>query len=731
MAAASTLARAIDGPARPVAPEVVSRDDAGRVTLRAVRVDAPPVIDGRLDEAVYVELPAIADFVQQEPAEGAPATEATEVWVFYDDHHLYVAARCWDSQPDRLLANELRRDHPNLFDNDTFGVALDTFYDRRNGFLFYTTPAGAIFDGLMTEERSTNRDWNTVWEVRTARFADGWTVEMAIPFRSLRYAPGREQVWGVNFRRNVGWKKERSYLTPIARAWGRSGILRMSAAATLVGLEVPAGGRPLEIKPYSSVRLDTDRTVEPARVDAWGGDVGLDLKYGLTRGITLDVTTNTDFAQVEADEQQLNLTRFSLFFPEKRDFFLEGQGIFAFAGQEGGGNTPVLFFSRRIGLSDGQEVPIRVGSRLTGRVGRYSVGALAIRTGESPDGTAAPTTFSVVRAKRDVLRRSHVGLILTHRQPSGAGAGANLAAGMDASFRFFDGLVLDGYVAETATRDRQGDDRSHRARADYTGDRVGFVAEHLRIGANFNPEVGYVRQAGIRREYGRFRFSPRPARLPSIRKFDFTAEYEYVATGAGRPDTRGLELQGGADLENGDSFDVAVQGVVETLAEPFDLTDEVGLPVGIYDYRYLRASYTLGPQRRIGGEIGLRVGQFYSGRRDDLRYEGRIEVWPTLSLEPRVSVNRVRLPEGSFTATLAGSRVNYTLTPRMLVAALVQYNSAAGAIGTNLRFRWEYRPGSELFVVYSEGRAVDRRPGDVPAAGSRSVVVKIARLLRF
>jgi hypothetical protein len=730
----------IDGPPPPVAPDVVARDETGRATLRAVRIEGPLTIDGRLDEAIYASVPAIADFVQQEPHEGAPATEATDVWVFFDDDHLYVAARCWDSEPDRIVADELRRDHDRLVENDNFGVTLDTFYDRRNGYLFYTTPAGALSDSLITDESSSGRDWNTVWEVRTARFERGWTVEMAIPFRSLRFAPGRDQIWGINFRRMVSRKNERSYLTPVARAWGRGGVLRLSASASLVGLEVPAGRPPLEMKPYSSARLDTDRVADPARVNAFGGDVGLDVKYGLTRGLTLDVTTNTDFAQVEVDEQQVNLTRFSLFFPEKRDFFLEGQGIFAFAGQSGGGgpgggggggSTPILFFSRRIGLSDGQEVPIQVGSRLTGRAGRYSVGALAIRTGASPDGVVVPTTFSVVRVKRDVLRRSNVGAILTHRQPSGNGRGANLAAGLDASFTFFDGLKLNAYIAETQTPGLGGDERSYRAQADFTGDRIGFIVDHVRVGANFNPEVGYVRRQDVRREFGRFRFSPRPARLTSIRRFDFSAEFEYLALGDGRPDTRGLELQGGAELENGDSFEVELQGVVETLADPFDLTEAVVLGPGIYDYKYGRATYTFGPQRRFGGEVGVRVGEFYSGRRDDVSYQGRIEVWPTLSVEPRLSINRVRLPEGEFTAALAGGRVNYTFTPRMLLSALLQYNSSAETFGTNLRFRWEYRPGSELFVVYSEGRATERRRGDLPATESRSFVVKIARLVRF
>ncbi len=365
----------IDGPPAPAADAVVNRDSAGRATVRAIRLSAPLTLDGRLDEEVYHATASVSDFIQQVPREGAPATERTESWVMFDGDTLYIAARCWDTAPpERWVANELRRDTNQLRQNDTFGVILDTFYDRRNGYLFYTNPLGARADQAVTDEGNLNPDWNPVWDVRTGRFAGGWTVEMAIPFKSLRYRSGSDQVWGINIRRVIRRKNEWTHLTPIPAAAGvPGGMFRLSRAGTLVGLDLPKASKNVELKPYGISRLTSDRAVAPAVNNDPSGDVGLDAKYGVTANLTADLTVNTDFAQVEVDEQQVNLTRFSILYPEKRDFFLEGRGLFDFA-RSGPANatqtlTPSVFYSRRIGLNAGRVIPIDVGGRLTGKVG--------------------------------------------------------------------------------------------------------------------------------------------------------------------------------------------------------------------------------------------------------------------------------------------------------------------------------------------------------------------------
>jgi hypothetical protein len=370
--AAPAVRQAGSDPPPPIAPATVSRDEAGHATVRAVRLDQPLRMDGTLDETVYNDVPSISDFVQQVPREGTAATERTEAWVMFDATHLYIAARCWDSAPpDKWVANEYRRDTNQLRQNDTFGVILDTFHDRRNGFLFYTNPLGARADQAITDEGNLNPDWNPVWDVRTGRFEGGWTVEMAIPFKSLRYRSGESEAWGINIRRVIRRKNEWTHLTRVPASFGvPGGILRLSVAGTLVGLSLPEANKNFEVKPYGISRVTTDATTTPARTNDPDATVGLDAKYGIAANLTADATVNTDFAQVEVDQQQVNLTRFALSYPEKRDFFLEGRGLFDFGrgvpGVPGSGGSvaamaPQVFYSRRIGLNLNRVIPIDVG----------------------------------------------------------------------------------------------------------------------------------------------------------------------------------------------------------------------------------------------------------------------------------------------------------------------------------------------------------------------------------
>jgi hypothetical protein len=481
----------LDGIAMPVPPETVRRDDKGRAVLRAVRIDTPLRLNGRLDDEVYATVPGAGGFIQQVPREGQPATEATEVWIFYDDENIYFAARCFDSQPDRIAADELRRDNGNVFRlNDTIVMTLDTFHDLRNGYAFQTNPIGALRDQAINDG-SQNDSWNTVWDVKTARFEKGWTAEFVIPFKSLRYREAGPQVWGVNVRRIVKWKNEVSFITAVPASYQTGGVAQMNVAGTLVGLQTPAQSMNLEFKPYASSSVTTDRTARVPFNNEVKPNAGIDMKYGLTRGLTADFTVNTDFAQVEEDQQQVNLTRFSLFFPEKRDFFLEGQGIFDFGGQSsryGGGSNPILFFSRRIGLSNGQSVPVVAGGRVTGKAGRYDVGALAINTGDKASAGALSTTFSAVRLRRNILRRSSVGMIATGRWPAASGIDQSSTAGADFDLRFFQNLQANGYWAQVSSPGVRGDTTSYRTRLNYGGDRYGFDVDRLWSAATSIPK---------------------------------------------------------------------------------------------------------------------------------------------------------------------------------------------------------------------------------------------------
>ena len=736
----------IRGPAPPDLPEMVRRDEAGRATMRAARLEGPFEFDGRLDDPIYDRVPGVGGFIQALPLEGEPATEQTEVWVFYDDDTVYIAGRCYDSQPDRMVATEMRRDNFGIFNNENLAVIFDTFYDRRNAFFFYMNPVGGFFDGLIVDERNVNRDWTAVWDSRAQRTEDGWTMEMAIPFKTLRYPGGGPQVWGVNFRRVVRWKNEISYLTKVPAALGPRAITKVSSAGTLVGLDAPASSRTFEVKPYLIGDSAGSFAAEGAFENTFHGDFGGDAKVGITSGLTADLTWNTDFAQVEADAQQVNLTRFSLFFPEKREFFLEGQGIFGFgtstrappAGSTRSfgppSSTPVLFFSRRIGLSGGLAVPITAGGRVTGKIGDYTLGALAIRTGATDltaDGTGGEpqTDFSVFRLKRDILARSTVGVMGTYRSDSSNGLGRNFAGGVDARFGFFQHLDLRGYAAWTQNEleDRTG--LSYLGQLDYNGDRYGLQVERLVVGDRFDPGIGFLRRRDFRRNYAEARFSPRPHSISWLRKIGGTASVDYTTDNENVLETRIFSLRSDVELEHGDSLNLRFARNREVLSEDFALGADLAVPVGAYDFDYARVSYQAGPQRPVSGNFAFQQGGFFDGTRRELAWRGRVEVMPRLTLEPLVSLNWIELPRGDYDTRLLAARVNYTLSPRSFFAAFLQYNTAADSLSTNIRFRWEYQPGSDLFVVYNSQR--DTLSPGYPALEERSFIVKFTRLFRF
>ena len=730
---------AIDGPPPPMPPAVISREIGGRATVRATRITSPIRLDGTLDEPVYRDVRAMSDFVQVEPNEGAPATEKTEAWVLFDDDNVYVSARAWDSAPEsEWIANEMRRDSTNLLRNEGVHISFDTFYDRRNNVIFNVSPIGGRMDGQSTDERAWNGDWNPIWDVQTGRFEGGWTMEAAIPFKSLRYRPGLAQIWGFNLIRIVQWKNERSSLTPLPAARGLGGQFMASLSATLVGVEAPAGGsRTLELKPYAISEVAGTRNDTRELSDDVAGDLGFDVKYGITENFVADLTVNTDFAQVEADTQQVNLTRFSLFFPEKREFFLENQGTFSFggarsAGARGGGtDVPVLFYSREIGLDGGQEVPIEVGGRLTGRVGRFSIGVMNIQSGGVPEIGATGTNFTVARIRRDILRRSNIGVLFTGRSVSKEGTGSSETYGVDGVFAFYDNLNINTYWAKTQTPELRGNDVSYRGQLDYNGDRYGVQAERLVVGRDFNPEVGFLRRNDFDRRFGSFRFSPRPERFDAVRKFTYQGQVAYVLDRTGLLETREAQGQFGMELENADSFNVTHTRSYEFLKQPFRIAPGVTIPVGGYAFADTQVSFTLGPQRLLAGAVSVQHGSFFSGDKTTVGFNrGRLELTPQLSVEPGVSYNRIDLPEGRFTTNLVTTRTTYTVTPLMFVSALLQYNSSSHALSTNVRLRWEYQPGSELFVVYNEQRDT-LAPTRLPELANRAFIVKVNRLFRF
>jgi len=742
---AITSAAAAQQPPDPVEPAVITRNEARQATVRAVQLTEPLRIDGKLDEAVYSETQPLTDFIQTLPRNGEEPTERTEAWVMFDGSNFYVAARCWDSAPpNKWIANEMRRDANQVRQNDHFGFMIDTFHDRRNGYVFYSNPVGGRIDLSEADEGNSNSDWNPVWEVRTGRFEGGWTIEMAIPFKSIRYMSGSGQTWGIQMRRAIRRKNEWVHLTPLPTVMGGAqGFFRISAAATLVGLELPPASRNIELKPYGITRSTTDRIVKPAVNNDGAADFGIDAKYGITANLTADFTYNTDFAQVEVDEQQVNLTRFNIQLPEKREFFLEGRGIFSFAAfpttGSGGGNggtststTPLLFYSRRIGLNANRVIPIDVGGRVNGKVGDFSLGLLNITTSDDEVSRTPQTNFSVVRVKRDVFRRSAVGAMLTNRTESASKPGAsNQGYGVDGIFNFFSDLTLGGYYSRTSTTDVKGDDESYQARVDYSPDLYGVQFEQVKVGDTYNPEIGFLRRRAFDRSFGELRYSPRPKNLKGIRQITMTGGVEYIeGSTTGLMESRSQTGRFNVERENSDQFSVEGGTNYELLPGPFNVATGVIIPPGGYNFNDVTFRYAFGQQRRMSGTVAYQTGEFYDGTIHAVTVSGaRVSVMTRLSVEPSVSVNDVTLPYGDFRTTVLRARSDYAFSPRMFASGLVQYSSNDRIFSSNFRFRWEYLPGSELFVVYTDER--DTAYPGYPELRNRAFVVKINRLLRF
>lgn len=691
-------------------------------TIRAVRLVAPLVIDGKLEDEAWRAAPVFSQFVQQVPSPGSRATQRTEVQVLYDDEALYVGVRAYQSAGVPVIANELRRDAGQMHRrNDSFTVALDTFFDRRNGYLFIFNPLGAVEDWACWDEgRVWSQEWNTVWDVKTSVETWGWAAELRLPFHSLRFKNAGPQQWGINFRRGVLAKNEWSFATAIPPEWEDRGIGKFSSAAVLLGVEVPRRTLNVEFNPYALggvVQPDCGAsgcTSDPAH------QAGVDLKYGITSNLTFDATYNTDFSQVEADEQQINFTRFSLFFPEKRQFFLEGKGIFD-VGITSGDYRVLPFFSRRIGLEGSQTVPILGGARLTGKAGAYSIGALGLHTGARAG--VADSTFSVLRVKRDVLRRSSVGFLVADRRTRGQ---PNDAFAADANFAFGRSAKVESFLARAWSPGREADSWAGRFHAVNDGDRYAAEADYVRVGKNFDPQIGYVRRRDVNRWYGRVQTSPRLKRGP-VRKAFAALSLDYARDGGGRLESRQAGALFKLEFHSGD---IAQFTATRTFDSP-DVPFRVGgllVPAGSYVSNQYVGSWDVAKSRRAAGRIEYHDGGYYGGSRRGVTLSGILKADAHFYADINYRVDRLRLSAENALTHLIGTRLNYSATTTVYSSALLQWNSTAREFDTNIRLDWIYRPGSNLYVVY--GRVSDALV--VPAGlRNQSFVVKVTRLLQF
>ena len=682
--------------------------------VTAVYITSRMVVDGNLDEPDWSLAQPATDFIQKDPREGEPATERTEVRFLYDNENLYIGVYCFDSEgPNGIRVNDLRRDFQPT-QTDLFSMILDTFDDNRNGFVFATHPQGAYRDGQASADGKnfSNYDWDAVWYVRTRITELGWQAEISIPFKSLRFRDTEHQVWGVNFTRRIMRKNEVAYWSEIPVPYR---LTRVSLAGELNGIRELRPGRNAYVKPYVStpvVRREGDDT-------DFLPEAGLDIKYSITPGLTLDLTANTDFAQVEADEQQINLTRFSLFFPEKREFFLENAGIFEFGGA---GRDLIPFFSRRIGISGGKRVPILGGGRLSGTAGPFRVGALSLQTDGFED--TASTNFSVVRIRRDLLVSSDVGVLLINKQVSGGEF--NRTYGVDTNLRFWNYLDLSSVLLKTDTPGVSDRDKAGDVRVSWSDRLVDIRSSFLSIQEDFNPEVGFVRRRGIRKSVGEFAVRPRPGeRMPGILQIRPFASIDYITDQENVLETR-ISNQGiSVTFDDGHVLSFTRRVRFERLEEDFEIQDDQFIPAGDHQFTDYSTSFTSDRSRLFGGNASLTTGGFWDGDKDTYRLGFRLQPGYQFGAELSWSYDDVALPSGDFTTSLVTTRCRYSFTPDMFLNALIQYNSESRQISSNVRFNLTYKPLSDLFLVYNERRTTT---GEVT---ERAFIAKLTYVLDF
>ena len=693
--------------------------DAGRLT-------EPPVIDGEVgSDDAWAGLTPATGFRQMQPHDGQPATQRTEVYVGYTDEALYIGLIAY-ADPATIIVSDSRRDS-SLDDTDAFLVIIDGLLDRQNGFVFGTNAAGIEYDGQVTREGAGddpgafNLNWDGTWQVKSQIFAEGWSAELEIPFRTLRYGRGQVQDWGINFQRNIRHNNEVAYWAPLER---NRNLYRVSDAGTLRGIEPPSQ-RNLKVTPYVLGKRRRGGSLPGSESET---DAGFDVKYSITPSLTLDLTWNTDFAQVEADDLQLNLDRFNLFFPEKRPFFLENAGQFAV----GNGQEVEMFFSRRIGIgAAGEPIPVDGGARLSGKVGdSTNLGLLYMRTA-AVDGVAPANDFAVARFSQELPNRSSIGAIVVSRDGDGshlrpAGEDYNRTYAVDGRWGIGEHTILEGWLARTRTPGLEGDEDAFAVKFSYSSADWAARADYTEVGDAFNPEVGFLSRSNYRKASAFLLRYIRPDDLWGLLEIrphvSFTGYWKpdgFQESGLLHLDTH-WEAKSGAELHTG--YNIRRAGVIDA----FEIVPGVIVPAGTYDHGEVSLNYFSNRSRSLSFEMRMIVGGRFGGDRVYLEPGVKYRIGERFRSELSFSYNDYDLPVpgGQFTANLARLRLSYSFTPKVQLAALVQHNDASDTLGTNIRFSWLRSANSGLFLVYNE---VDEGgPGGRPTG--REFIVKYSHI---
>ena len=687
--------------------------------VRAVRIAEPPRVDGILDEPFWREIPPVTGFLQREPVDGAAASENTELRIAYDESSLYFGLTLKDREPGRIRRAILERGG-RIDKDDRIIIGLDTFLDRRNAYIFEVGALGTQDDALLSDEQLDREDWNWdgVFTTETTVNAEGWVLEMAIPFTTIRFADTEAPVMGIAVQRSIRRKNETVVWPHIGQEY-RSGIAQVSRYATLTGLSGVRRGRHLEVKPYATLGAHRPGGADEFARESRGGG---DLKYRLTPGLTLDLTWNTDFAQVESDNVQINLTRFDLFFPEKREFFLERASLFSF----GAPRDTEVFFSRRVGL-DGD---IRGGGRLTGQAGPLTVGALALRSGG--DGAGPPAWNSVIRLQGNLGERTTVGTVATSLDAEG---GSNRVVGADLRSRFWSSSGLRLWGARSFDTGDAGDEDRTAASAELRleNDLWAFELGRIRVGPDFAPGLGFVRRPDRDEWAGEAEFKPRFEGSGWARRGSVLIEADRITDTRGEVESRAGEIELIFELESGEGIEVGFEDEFERLHEPASISGRE-LPPGDYRFRTFEVDVWTNDSRPLAAFVGAATGGFWGGERDRFQTGLAWITGPHLTLGATVSRNRVSLPVagGDFTTTILGLDLDAAVSRKLFAGALLQWDNLSRELQANIRVDWIHTPGSDLFLVLDTGYLTED-PLDPRAVRwtRRTGVVKLTWLKAF
>ena len=705
-------------------------------TTMAYELRSVPAIDGEvLGDDAWSEVTPTGGFSQVRPDEGQPSTQKTEVFLGYTEEFLYIGVVAYDTNPEGIIFTDARRDS-SLEDTDSFQVIIDGLLDRQSGFIFGTTPAGLEYDAQVVNEGASsgfrgssggiNVNWDTTWEVSAAISDIGWSAEMEIPFSALRYSNEDVQTWGINFQRNIRRNNEITYWAPLDRQYN---LNRVSEAGYVEGIRAPSQ-QFLQFTPYALSSSSRGGSIVSGTEN--NEEFGFDVKYSVTPSLTLDVTYNTDFAQVEADDLQVNLDRFSLFFPEKRPFFLENSGQFAV----GNPREVELFFSRRIGVgAGGAQLPIDGGLRLTGKVGENTnVGLIGMRT-EGVTGIASENDFTVARVSQDLPNRSSIGFMYVERDGDGSVLNNkrhdyNRTFALDGRWGIGDETLITAWAASTDTPGLSGRDGAGGINANYVSPEWDISAGYSQVGENFNPEVGFLQRRGFRKYTAGIRRSIRPNNLWGLHELRPHINYRGYWGFDGFQETGYLHVDNHWEFDTGMEIHTGMNFTQEGVREPFEIVDGVTVPAGEYEHEEGQLVFWTNQGAPLSINIRSNVGGFFGGDRVNVEPTLRYRTGEKFSTELSWSHSDIDLPVpgGDFEVDLARLRLSYSFTPRMSIQSLVQYNKRDDVVATNLRFAWLQSANAGLYLVYNE---VDESGLGAPRRDAQQFIIKYSRILNL